>query len=185
MGRKSSVDKLPPKVRRIVERRATDPAATSESVRDELTEALPEDQVPSSRALRRWFAKRDVVIARIKESRELARIFVQEIGERPDGDQGRANAEMLQALIQKAIHQLAGDEDRDAKLAELLALAKMVKLSNEGGAVALRTAEKVEAAARSKLLREQQEALKTIVREGGISAETERIIKTRLLGGGG
>ncbi len=48
--------------------------------------------------------------------------------------------------------------------------------------MALRTAEKIEAAARTKLLREQQDQLKQIVREGGISADTERVIKQRLLG---
>jgi hypothetical protein len=182
MGRKSVVDKLPPKARRIVEKRAVDPAATSDGVRSELAEHLPEEQLPSSRALRRWFAKRSDVLQRIKESREVARVLVQEIGERPEGDQGRALVEILQSLVHQVTHQIAGDDDREAKLSELHTLAKTIKLANESGAVALRTAEKIEAAARAKLIREQQDQLKQIVREGGISADTERVIKQRLLG---
>ena len=182
MGRKSRIDQLPPRARRIVERRAADPGITSDAVRQELAEHLPPDQVPASRTIRRWFAKKSAVLAKIKESREVARVLVQEIGERPEGDQGRALVEILQSLVHQVTHQLAGSEDRDAKLSELHTLAKTIKLANESGAVALRTAERIEAAARAKLLREQQDQLKQIVREGGISAETERVIKARLLG---
>lgn len=184
MGRKSTIDKLPPKARRIVEKRAADPAATSESVREELEQALPAGSVPSARSIRRFFAKNSEVIARVKESREVARVLVSEIGERTDGDQGRALVEILQSLVHQMTYKLATDEDREAKIGELKALAQTIKLANESGAIAQRTAERIEAAARAKLLREQQEALKSIVREGGISAETERIIKARLLGAG-
>lgn len=184
MGRKSTIDKLPPKARRIVEKRAADPAATLDSVRGELEQSLPADQVPSRSALHRWFQRSSDAVAKVKASREVARVLVSEIGEIPAGDQGRALVEILQSLTHEAITKIAGDDEREAKLGELHALAKIIKLANEGGAVAMRTAEKIEAAARAKLLREQQEALKHIVREGGISAETERIIKARLLGAG-
>jgi hypothetical protein len=181
-GRKSTIDKLPPKARRIVERRAADPAATSDAVRAELARHVPPEQLPSSRALRRWFARRGEVVQRIKESREVARVLAQEIGEVPDGDQGRALVEILQSLVHQVTHQLASDDDRETKLSELHTLAKTIKLSNEAGAVAYNTAAKIELAARAKLLREQQEALDRIRREGGISADTEQTIKRVLLG---
>lgn len=182
MGRKSSIDKLPPKARRIVEKRAADPAATLDSVRGELAEVLPADQVPSRSAVHRWFAKSSDVVQKVKRSREVARVLVQEIGERPDGDQGRALVEILQSLVHQVTHRLVNDEDREAKIGELKALAQTIKLANESGAIAQRTAEKVEAAARAKLLREQQAALANVVTEGGISAETERLFRERVLG---
>lgn len=184
MGRKSTIDKLPPKARRIVEKRAADPAATSDSVRDELAQTLPADQVPSARAIRRWFARRGEVIARVKESREVARVLVQEIGERPEEDQGRALVEIYQAIVNQVMHVIAAGNVSEMSASQLKTLGQALKLATESGGMAQRTAERVDAAARAKLLREQQEALKHIVREGGISAETERIIKTRLLGKG-
>lgn len=176
MGRKSTIDKLPPKARRIVEKRAADPAATLDSVRGELVQALPADQVPSRSAIHRWFAKSSDVVQKVKQSREVARVLVQEIGERPDGDQGRALVEILQSLVHQITQQIAGDEDREAKLSDLHTLAKTIKLANEGGAVALRTSEKVEAAARERLIREQRQKLDALGKTGAVSPEALALV---------
>lgn len=176
MGRKSTIDKLPPKARRIVEKRAADPAATLDGVRDELAQALPPEQVPSRSALGRWFQRSSEVVKRVKESREVARVLVSEIGERTDGDQGRALVEILQSLVHQMTYKLATDEDREAKIGELKALAQTIKLANESGAIAQRTAEKVEARVRERLIREQREKLKDLGKSGAVSPEALALV---------
>lgn len=176
MGRKSSIDKLPPKARRLVSKRATDPAATLDSVRDELVEMLPASQVPSRSALHRKFKNLGKSLLLVKASNAAAQAFATELGEVPEGDIGRALVAVVQAMANGLITDIAGDDEREAKLSEVHTLAKIVKLLNEGGSVAMRTAEKVAAQARDKLLRDQREKLSALGKSGAVSPEALALV---------
>lgn len=180
MGRKSTVDKLPRQARRIVERAAVDPAATLDSTHAQLAGLSPAVAVPSRSAIHRWLQRSKAVADRVKASREAARVLVTELGEVPDGDQGRAIVQIMESLVHQVMIQSAekvtDDDALDMKLNELLQLARIVRQTTESGNMALRNAERVDAAVRAKLIREQREKLDALGKTGAVSPEALALV---------
>ncbi len=180
MGRRSSIDKLPPEVRTAIERMVADDRMTLDEMRGRVAELFGVEYTPARTPLWNFQQKFKVISDRMKESREIARGIVAEIGEKPDGDQGRAMVETLSALTIQLIKNAASREEID--LDEIRHLARIVKQTTEAGSKALQQAKEIEQAAREKLLREQDAKLKAIAKEGGLTAEQVDMFRRQILG---
>lgn len=108
MGRQSSIDRLPPKIREALNEWLRDPQITQaqavERTADlvaELNDGLPEDQrieAPSKSAVNRYAVRMEQVGEKLRQSREIADMWIARIGAQPQGQLGNLVNEMLRTL---------------------------------------------------------------------------------------
>lgn len=115
MAGKSTIDKLPPKARKVAEKAARDPAATIHGTVREVAEAGGE---VSKSAMGRWLKDAREQLAEYRQAQEVARLWTKELGENPDGDTGVMVMETLKLLAGQVVGDLrrraaaaAGGED--------------------------------------------------------------------------
>lgn len=180
MARKFSIDRLPKEVRDHIEKMVVDNRLTLAEMREQIATTFGIQHTPAQTPLWRFQQKHKRIVERLAESREVARGIVAEVGEKPDGDQGRAMVEVLSALVMKLLATAASRDDLD--LEEIRHLARVVKQTAEAGTKALAQAKEIEAAARDRLLREQDAKLKSVVQEGGLSEAQAQVWRKKILG---
>lgn len=183
MPRKSKVAQLPDVVRKRVDKLLRAGTHTLDQIISMLRTEFGEQAEDLSRsALGRHAQRMENALKKMRESRDLARVWVQEIGEQPDGDSGRLMTQMLQSLINDHLLHRVGNDAPETKLGELKALSQTIKAASESGRLTLQQADLIEKRAREKLLREQQEKLEGMADKGAITAEVLAKIKTDVYG---
>jgi hypothetical protein len=180
MGRRSSVDRLPKAVKDQLERMVADDRLTLDEMREQIARLYGAEHAPARSPLWRWQQKFKATAERLKESREIARGVVDELGTAPDGDQGRAMVEVLSALVMKLMMTAAERDELD--LDEIRHLARVVKQTAEAQQKAILNTKEIEQAAREKLLREQAAKVDQLEKSKGMSAETADQIRRQILG---
>lgn len=99
MGRKSSIDRLPPEVKRHIEGRLADGRMTLDELIADLHQHFPsaaaEGELPSRTAVHRYGQKLDRRLAAIRASTEAARMISEHAGDEKD-----TRSEAVLALIQ-------------------------------------------------------------------------------------
>lgn len=128
MAGKSTIDKLPPKARKAAERAARDPSATIVGATRDVAEAG--GQVSKS-AMGRWLKDAREQLVEYRQAQEIARLWVRELGENPDGDTGVMVSETLKLLAGQVVGELRqraaaaerGEEDAKPVSAQELMLA--------------------------------------------------------------
>lgn len=183
MGRKSSIDQLPKAVKDRIGKLLRENRLTLDQVLTELETEFGPKNAPSRTALWRHKQRMAQVLSKVRESREIARVWVQELGEQPDGDTGRLMVELLQSLVTQYSIGAAQREGEEApQLAELKALAQTIRAAAESGRLQLAQTEKIEQRARERLLAEQKEKLDALGKRGGITPAALATIRSEVYG---
>ena len=99
MARKSSIDTLPKPVKDRIRTLIQENRLTLDQILDELEKDFGDQKTPSRTALHRHKKKYAKVIESINEKRDLAEMFVRELGTRPESNQGRMLVEMMHSLL--------------------------------------------------------------------------------------
>ena len=124
-GRQGRIQQLPPELKAYVDRRLRE-GATQRAVIDETRELLADIGEPplSAAGLNRYATRMEAIGARIRESREIAEMWVAKFGERPTGEIGELMVELLRHLAFEASFRAAeSPDDVDPELISNLALA--------------------------------------------------------------
>lgn len=129
MAGKSSIDKLPPKARKVAEQAARDPAATIHGTVQQVAEAGGE---VSKSAMGRWLKDAREQLAEYRQAQEIARLWTKELGENPDGDTGVMVSETLKLLAGQVVGELRkraaqaaeGEDVKPVSAMELMLAAK-------------------------------------------------------------
>ncbi|NJR43944.1 DUF3486 family protein [bacterium] len=179
MGRKSSVDVLPRAIRDKLGKLLKAGTLTLDQIVSELKADLGEE-APSRTAVWRYKDRIDNVMKGVREKREIARVWVQELGASPESDQGRMLVEMMQSMLTDTVIAAQDGEPLDPKTARELALA--IKAAAEAGGLSLKQQDLIEARARERLQREQQEKLNALQAKGKIDSDTLATIRRDLYG---
>lgn len=174
MGRKSSIDLLPPDARADLDRRLADGRLTL----DELVAFLSDQGFEISRSAVGRYAQRFTQAAeRLKRSREMADALVAEIGPAAaEGKTGRLLAETLQSIAFNQLIDLDDGEDLDAK--DLHFLARAIK--DLAGAQSLEAAR--ELAIRKETAKAAAEAVTKAGKAQGLSKDTIASFRSEILG---
>jgi len=175
MGRKSVIDLLPAKKRAAIDKLLQAPELTL----DELVALVEIDLgvVISRSALGRRKQNFAEASAKIRETREVAQAFAQDLGASLADETGRHLVEILHTLIFRVTMAKAGDDDDD-DVKELMQLAKALKDLQSAQNLSIRR----EADLRGKIVGEAAAAAETAGKEAGLSADTIEAIKQRILG---
>ncbi|WP_235582752.1 phage protein Gp27 family protein, partial [Pseudomonas aeruginosa] len=111
MGRKSSIDKLPPDVRSFIERSLRENRLTLDELIEQLQERFPGKEKPSRSAIGRYKVSFDEMTRRLREQQAMASLLVEELGENPDE---RAGALLVQSIpFQVELRNLTYEAQRD------------------------------------------------------------------------
>jgi len=187
MGRKSSIDRLPPEVKRHIEGRLADGRMTLDELIADLRERFPsaaaEGELPSRTAVHRYGQKLERRLAAIRASTEAAKIIQAQAGDDKD-----ARSEALTALIQTELFEAildmqesAGEEvDSAERVGVLSTAAKNIATLTRSSVNLKKFQSEIEEAARKKLLAEQKAKLDAMGSKGGVTEETKRAIRESL-----
>jgi len=145
MARKSSIRRLPPQLRKELDRLLADGRYTL----DQVTAHLQTLGAAVSRsAVGRYSQEFEEVARQLRESRELVAVFARELGPLPDNDLGRFLPEMLHKLIYDVIRPRAGGAGGELEPKELMQLARAIKDSVGSSKISAELALKLKAEAK-------------------------------------
>ena len=177
MAKRSSLRELPPSILEQV----NFILAEGQMTIDELTAYLAEAGHAKSRsAVARYSRQHRAVTEKIRQSREMTKALVGEIGESAvQGQQGRLLVEIVQSLIFKFL----GSEDATAELqtSNFAQLARAVKELSQ----ALRANQDFEEHIRQRALAEAAETMAQTARKRGIGEDVITAIRQVMEGGDG
>ena len=173
MGQKSTVKRLPAAIRQAVDQAIRDGATF-----DEVVETIGGMGATASRsAVGRYKKNFEDVAREMREAQEMSRVWMEEVGKRPEGELGRLVIEILRTVAYKSARD-AVDSDQPI---DIKWLANAARASRD-----LETAGKTTAELTLKLRKanfgEAAAAAEVAGKEAGLSADTIEAIKQRILG---
>jgi DNA-directed RNA polymerase len=180
MGRKSTVDKLDPKVRSHIEKRLRENRLTLDELIADLQETYPAKDKPSRSALGRYRQSFESMVSKMREQETMARILVEELGENPDDRAGALMVQSLTTLVNQAT--FAAQEDEDIAIDDVRKLARAAKDVIQARRASLDERRQIEKDTRERLLKEQEGRLEEMRGQDGMSEQLENRIRNVLLG---
>lgn len=171
--RKSTIDLLDPRIQDEVNAAVKEGRASI----DEIVDLIKSMGGQASRsAVGRYVKNQSEKLEQFKQARETAKVWVEKLGNEPDGDVGRLLIEMLRVISYKTMSEMdeVGPQD-------IMLLGKAIKdLSSADKLMVDREAavRKLVAAQAAKVA----EAVTNTVRQAGMSAETIDMIRSKILG---
>lgn len=171
MGRKSSIARLPSEVRAEIDRMIRDGSMTIDEMVEEIRSLGPEAETVSRSSVGRYKKRMDEVGKRMREAREVSRVWVQELGSEPESDMAQLLVQLLNTVAMNvAIGEMESDEttakdlhyiasavknmetarktwvDREAKVREMVKAEalEVVKEVGGGGVITDETIEEIE-----------------------------------------
>jgi hypothetical protein len=179
MGQASSIKGMPPEVRDILDRFIRSDRATQKQILEFINARLEKKgNKPISRsALSRYAIRMREAGARIRQAREIASVWVAELGEEPAGEVGRLMIELVRTMaFDAASKALEGDEPAAPKL--IASLAKAVRDLEHAAKL---SAER-EMAIRREVAAQAAKVVKRGAKAAGLSAEAIERIERDVLG---
>ncbi|MDO5290228.1 MAG: DUF3486 family protein [Pseudomonadota bacterium] len=184
MGRKSSVDRLPPQVKAHLNRRLREGRLTLDELIADLRKAFPEQagqgELPSRSALHRHSVSVREIVAHEREMQVAAEALVGELGEDFDAKSGALLAQAVTTLASKrALQEVERARDgQTLDISDVLDLARAAKVAQEARSLNWRERRAVAEEAKRKLLQEQRAKLDELGKAGEVPPEVlARVIK--------
>lgn len=180
MPRQSSINKLQPAFRDALNELLRDPRVTQLDAAHRVNEMLAqsgEDERVSKSAVNRYSIQMDKVGAKLKQSRQVAEMWIGKLGSEPSGQVGHLLNEVVRNLaFDTAIALSEGDEPIPPKLIKELSIAieRLEKASSEN--------EKRAAEIRRKTTQEAAETASRSMSKQGMSKKSIDVIKRGILG---
>lgn len=180
MGRKSSIDKLPPDVRSFIERSLRENRLTLDELIEQLQERFPGKEKPSRSAIGRYKVSFDEMTRRLREQQAMASLLVEELGDNPDE---RAGALLVQSITTLTTHAaFAAQTEDEVDIEDVRKLARAAKDVLQARKASMEERRQIEREAREKLLQEQEQRLEEQRGSDGMSEQLENRIRGILLG---
>lgn len=176
----SSVDRLPPDIRGRLEALLRDRAFTQLDAMAEVNELLEAQGLPfrlTKSSVNRYAQRMEAVGTKIRQGREIAKMWVAELGNEPQGEVGRLLNEVVRNLAFETATRLAEGEAA-AEPKALRELGQAIKALEEASTIN----ERREAEIRKKALEEAAKSLEKTAVQEGVSAETIAKIRRDVLG---
>lgn len=123
----STIDRLPPDILEGFQALLRDPRVTQLEATRKINEVLEAEGHPerlSKSAVNRYALRMNEVGAKLRQSREIAKMWIGKLGAEPQGEVGKLLNEMVRTLAFDEVMRLSeGDEPVDPKLIKDLAIA--------------------------------------------------------------
>jgi len=186
MGRqRSSIDLLPQEVRDQLNAFLRDPAITQKEATERVNALLEEIGVKkkvSKSSVNRYAMQMEEIGAQLRESREIAKMWIGELGAEPQGKIGNLVNEMLRTIAFRLSMLTQGSEIDEKNAGEIAKIGKDLSLMMMRLEKAANLNVEREREIRQQALVEAAETAEKITKQGGLSAETAEQIRKGILG---
>lgn len=182
MPRKSTIKLLPADQRRYLEKLIREDSHTLDEILALVRERFPGATVPSRSAVGRYSQNVAELAGRMRDIQAAGTALVSELGEDPND---RAGQLLVQAVTTLATHAALKATDTDAdelSIKEIGMLARGARSVLEARKMSLAERQEIARMAREQLQAEQAEALKGVVKSGGMTAAAAAAIRKQVLG---
>lgn len=180
MARKSSIDQLPPEIRDALHELLRDPAISQLEATQKVNALLEAEQLDtrvSKSAVNRYSQRMDVIGEKMRQSRQIAEMWIGKLGNQPQGQVGKLLNEFTRTMAFETALQMSEDEEPPhPKLLKELSLA--IKHLEEAATVN----EKREREIRQQMAEEAANAAESVARQQGLTADSVAQIKAQILG---
>ena len=180
MARQSSIARLPADILEQLQELLRDPRVTQLEATAKINAILEaeghEDRLSKS-AVNRYAVKMEEVGKRIRESREVAGMFINRLGAEPQGKVGHLLNEMVRTLAFDAVLDFSeGDDKASPKMIKDLATAihRLERAASENV--------KREEEIRKRVLADAAKAVEKTAKQNGLSADSVQEIRKQILG---
>ena len=178
MARKSSIKKLPPALRKEIDKLLADGRHTIDQIVAHLQSLGAE---VSRSSVGRYSKQFEEVAAKMRESREIASAFARELGEVPEGDTGKVLVELTRNLVFK--HVLNSTEmGADVAPQDMMRLAKAIKDLSSSSKLGIETEVKIREQARKEALEQAANEAEGVAKQAGLTEEQYGLIRAKILG---
>ncbi|TVP12522.1 MULTISPECIES: DUF3486 family protein [Shewanella] len=186
-NRKSKIQLLPEEIRSSLNVLIRSGDMTQEDIRDAVNQmieeaGLPDDAKISRSSFNRYAKRMEDMGQRLRQSREVAEVWISKLGQAPTSDVGKLLQEFVRTMAfetsMKMMEAAEGEEGEVISPKALGQLALVVQRIEQASMSSL----KVEKEIRSAFAAEAADAAEKIVKQAGISADTANDIKNQILG---
>ncbi|EMF7446561.1 DUF3486 family protein [Vibrio parahaemolyticus] len=186
VNRKSKIELLPEDIRAQLNVLIRSGDMTQKDIRDAVNQMIEEAGLPADAKLSRTgfnrYAKRmEDMGQRLRQSREVAEVWITKLGEAPTSDVGKLLQEFVRTMAFETSMRLMEDADEKQEVIPPKALNQLALVVQRIEQAAM-TSHKVEKEIRKAFAEEAAEQAEQIVREAGITDETVQSVKNKILG---
>jgi len=185
MARQSTVEKLPQDILEQLQALLRDPRITQMEATALINEVLERTQVGievSKSAVNRYARKMEKVGAKLRESREVAKMYIDRFGEDQSGEVGKLVNEMIRTMVFDIILKMQGETIDPDMAPELAKMIKNLALSMQQLENAASINSKREAEIRKRAQQEAVDAMEDAAKSQGLTIEAVQSIKNQILG---
>ncbi len=167
MGRKSSIVRLSAPAKSALDRALKDGRYTLDEILTYLRSQFPAESMPTRSAVGRYKQGFDALTKDLRETREIAGVWAQKLGDAPESDIGKVVLEILRTLSYRVGADLmSGETDLDAKA--VAQLARAMQFIEDAGRMGIDREAKVRKAAVEAAAQRMEQAAK----KAGAGADT-------------
>ncbi|EJF7232750.1 DUF3486 family protein [Vibrio cholerae] len=186
-NRKSKVDMLPDEIRVPLNALIRSGRMQQKDILSEVHKmidaaGLGDDAKPSRSAFNRYTKRMEDMGQRLRQSREVAEVWVSKLGEAPTSDVGKLLQEFVRTMaFETSMKMMEAAEGEEGEVISPKALGQLALVVQRIETAAM-TSMKREKEIRAAFAAEAAEAAEKIVKQAGISADTATDIKNQILG---
>ncbi|MEZ8102135.1 DUF3486 family protein [Vibrio bivalvicida] len=186
VNRKSKIELLPESIRDQLNRFIRSGEMTQKDIREAVNQmieeaGLPDDAKLSRTGFNRYAKRMDDMGQRLRQSREVAEVWITKLGEAPTSDVGKLLQEFVRTMAFETSMKLMESADQDGEVIAPKALNQLALVVQRIEQAAM-TSHKVEKEIRAAFAAEAAEQAEKIVKQAGITAKTAEDIKKQILG---
>ena len=182
MGRKSSVSRLDPESRKFLEKLIRDGRHTLDELLDAMRAKYPAADISRS-GIHRYRVGFDEMLGRMREIETASAALVDDLGEGVGDKAGALLAQAVTTLATNAALNAHGNEKVSIK--EVGELARAARAAMQARTMSIKEREAIEAAARRRLLAEQEANLQEVAKAQGMDESQVDFWRRKFLGIGG
>ncbi|EKL9959463.1 DUF3486 family protein [Vibrio parahaemolyticus] len=186
VNRKSKIELLPEDIRAQLNVLIRSGDMQQKDIRDAVNQmieeaGLPDDAKLSRTGFNRYAKRMEDMGQRLRQSREVAEVWITKLGEAPTSDVGKLLQEFVRTMAFETSMRLMEDADEKQEVIPPKALNQLALVVQRIEQAAM-TSHKVEKEIRKAFAEEAAEQAEQIVREAGITDETVQSVKNKILG---
>lgn len=189
MSRPSTIDLLPAEIREALHAWLRDPAITQTEATERLNALLEDvgaEQKVSRHAVNRYDMKMREVGERLRQSRQVAEMWVGKLGAAPQGQLGHLINETLRTLAFELTLKLTDGELNEETMPAVIDQLKQLSLSvvrlERAASENIKREEEIRKQERARVAEQAAREMEQTAQEAGWSRETVQAAKQRILG---
>lgn len=187
MGRKASIDRLPPEARARIQKHLRDNRLTLDELIADLQQAFPSlavaGELPSRSAVHRYSLGVREIVAHEREMTVAAEALVAELGDNFDAKSGALLAQAVTTLASRRAMQAieASNAGTVMDISDVLDLARAAKTAQEARSLNLKERRSVADEARKKAFEDAAQKASTSAKQQGMSAEGTKALRAAIM----